>query len=362
MGIQSVNGLLAGQLANSQRLFDLLARQIASNDRLAAGPSFDPSAFAATEKLRSQLAGLEAGSRAVQLGRAMTNLADARLADVGDQLDGIRTLAIQAQAATGDDRLALESALQSSVNQLVGQISSPFLGLSGVSNAAFQVTSDPSGSVSNLSVTQTPGPVPASGFPLEIVINALGVNPDVTVNGIQADVSDNVVTFDADGIAGTFAVDPATSGGTIVNLTVVSGGVTVVTDGTGGTLTFGVPALSADLGSSGGLGSISRLGTAIGSVSADDRIAIIDAARSEVLAGRVQLATVNGALASAGSAIENRISGITSAYADGRAVDLASAIVNLTQARTQAELQTLLIRENSVTQASILRLLTGQNE
>jgi flagellin len=362
MGIQSVNGLLAGQLANSQRLFDLLARQIASNDRLAVGPSFDPSAFVASERLRSQLAGLEAGSRAIQLGRAVTSLADARLSDVSNQLDGIRTLAIQAQVATGDDRLAIESALQTSVNQLNGIISTPYFGQVNVANSVFRVTDDPAGNITNVAIVRTPGPVPEGGFGLDIVVNALGTNPDVTVNGVAATVADGIATFSAGGIAGSFSVNPSTPATTTVNLTITSGGITVATGAGTGTLTFGVPALSGDLGSSGGVGSIARLGTAIGSVSGEDRIAIIDAARSEVLAGRAQLGSVSGALATAGSAVENQISGISSAYADVRTLDFASAIVNLTQARTQAEIQMLLIRENGVNQASILRLLANHND
>lgn len=361
MGINSINGLIAGQLANTQRLFGLIAGQIATGDRLANSPAFDPAAFIASERLRTQLAGLESSSRTVQLGRAITSLADSNLASVSGQLDGIRTLVLQSSVANGEDKLALDAAIQASVNQITGQLASPFFGQVGGSGSSFSVSTDPSNQITNLALTQTPSPVPTGGFDLDIVVNALGATPDVTVNGVAARVENNVARFTANGFAGSFSIDPATAPGTAVTLTVQSGGITVATDGSGGTLTFGVPAFSGDLGASSGVGSLARLTTAIGSVSTDDRIAILDAARSEVITGRAQIGRVDSGLANAGSAIENQISGISSAVADLRSVDLASAILDLTRAQVQAELQTLLLRENNVTQASILRLLTGQD-
>lgn len=455
MGLQSISGLIAGQISNNQRLFGLLAAQLAANDRLATRPGFDPGAFVASERLRSQLASLDAGSRSIQLGRAISSLADSSLESTSTQLDNIRTLVLQASVASGDDRLAIQGAIQTSVNQLESQLSSPFFGRLGGSGSAIGVTSDPSGTITNAVLTQVPSQVPEAGFDIDIEVvaagtsaeatianaagiavggrfeligatgrvavtangsaqdvvdqinagtgrsglaaslsgadvvvssvdagsrqsigianlgaagltvasNVAGTDAQVRVNGVAASARGNVVSFGAGGFAGSFAVDPNAAGGTTVQLRAVSGGITVATDGNGGSLTFGVPAFAGSLGSSSGVGSLASLGANAGGVSLSDSLAIIDAAQSEVLASRAQLGSIDNRLAEASSAIENQISGISSAFADLRSVDVAGAILDLTRTRVQAELQMLLLRENNVTQASILRLLTsGRSE
>jgi flagellin-like hook-associated protein FlgL len=446
MGLQSISGLLTTQINSSNKLFSLLAAQIAKNDRLAVSAAIDPSAFVISEGVRSQLASLDAGSRSVQLGQAITSLADARLAGVSDQLSTVRSLSVQASIATGDERAALQSAIDTSLSHIDAQLSGTFLGRFGGAGAAFQTTTDPNQNITNLSVTQTPAPVNGTPVNVDITVNAVGTqasatlngvagigagqqfqitgstgtqtltyggsvqgladainagssqtglaaavaggnivlnsinygssesigvtnisaagltlagntngtDADVAVNGVQASAAGNVVSFNDSELSGTFSVAPTTPAATNVVLQAVSGGITVPTDGTGGSLTFGVPAFGSSLGSSSGLGSLSALSS--GSPLAT-QLAVLDAAQGEILAGRTQIASVDSALASAGATIENQIGGLSAANADLRSVDLASSAVELTRNSLQQQLTALLIRENNVTHANILRLL-----
>jgi len=246
--------------------------------------------------------------------------------------------------------------LTSAINQVSSQTGITATDLGG---GSVQLNSAGAGSNQFVSVQNVTG----TGFTGGAGINT-GTNASVTVNGTLAQAQGNTVSFNNNGLSGSFSVDPATVAGTSTSLTITGGGITIPTDANGGTITVGIPVFSGgSLGASSGLGGLASLTTggsaSLASGDLSSQLAILSAAGNELSAARVQVGLLDNTLGSIGDNISNQLFSSQNAFADIRGVDIASAIVGMTREKLQQQVQVSLLRSANINSANLLKLLGG---
>jgi len=314
---------------NSQRNLNTSQTSLSQSlQRLSSGLRInsakdDAAGLAISERFTSQIRGLNQASRNANDAISLAQTAEGALAQVGNNLQRIRELAVQSANATNSS--SDRAALQSETAQLVAEIdrvasSAAFNGvklLDGTfTNQQFQVGADANQTISITSIASARTTALGASYTASTTSGVVGTTAvssgNVTINGVAIvdSVTDGVSTASATASAKAKAAAINATSGTgvtaVANATAVAG-TSMVTASLTGTITInGVTTASTTVG---------------GGTLAADRIAVA-AAINAISAATGVIATNTGADAT----------GVTLAAADGR--NIVHSLTTLTAAAT----------------------------
>lgn len=175
-----------------------------------------------------------------------------------------------------------------------------------------------------------------------------GTDASLTINGTSVTGNGNDISISNVGdVTATFTVDAATAAGTTTSITTEGGGTQYFT-GDGNSITVASPGTF-------GLAQLSNGGT--GDFAAD--LALINDFQNSVINSQVQVATVQGAQASASNSIDSQISSLSQASADILGADFGASISGLLSSVNQQKLQISLIAQNNKFGSGLLTLLNN---
>lgn len=357
----------SGDLATSmQRLSTGLRINSAKDD--AAG-------LAISERMTSQIRGLDQAARNANDGISLAQTAEGALVQVTSNLQRIRELAVQSRNATNSDsdRAALDAEaqeLRSEINRIATQ--TQFNGVNlldgSFANKAFQV-----GANAGQTIT------------ISSIINAndtnLGTYTSAQVTGVAAtattaitagDLTINTVSVGAIATAGSATERAAqirdainsvadqtgvyARNDTATTLTLVStGDITIGLAGTATTATTGLTAATTTAGTSTGFATLDLTTTA----GADTAINQMDAALQTINSARADLGAIQTRFESAVASVQTTSENLSAARSRIRDADFAAETANLTRAQILQQAGVAMLSQANAAPQTVLGLLRG---
>ncbi len=362
----------SGDLATSmQRLSTGLRINSAKDD--AAG-------LAISERMTSQIRGLNQAARNANDGISLAQTAEGALVEVTNNLQRIRELAVQSRNATNSnsDRAALDAEaqqLRQEVNRIAGQ--TQFNGVNlldgSFSNKAFQIGANAGQTITISSVvnandtdlgTYTSAQVTgaaATGFANAIADNTLtiqgGTGAAVNVGAIAAAASATEragqIRDAINAVADQTGVYARNDTATTVTLVSTSGNITI--GGTAATADTGLTAATTNAASQTGFAALD-LNTTAG---ADTAITQMDAALEAVNSARAELGAIQTRFESAVASVQTTSENLSAARSRIRDADFAAETANLTRAQILQQAGVAMLSQANAAPQNVLSLLRG---
>src|ERR1700676_1562704 len=115
MDVRGLSGLALSASTRTQSELQTLAKRLSSGLRITTAAD-DPSGLAIAESLASKVNGLDEGTRSIQTAANALTVAEAAMATIGDILQRMRTLVVQARSDL--ESTADRSGIQAELNTL----------------------------------------------------------------------------------------------------------------------------------------------------------------------------------------------------------------------------------------------------
>lgn len=400
MSLSITNNL--GSFAIQRQLSFTSTRMAATLERLASGyrinrASDDAVGLAISERMRSQVRGMQQGIANAQLGVSMAQTADGALGEVTTILNRMRELAVQAGSNTlsADERTAIGDellTLRDEINNIAGR--TRFNGkslLTGSFSTSTASTIGPiadSGDADTVAVTINVRQADAgatynitvSGNDVTVTNVSTGDSQLITLADLNGDGATQQLNFDTLGVSLSLTgTKDAAGDGNISAADIAAGlaGASVVTTSSGSTASFRVSAEAGDnisvnfdtailartLGSGGSedIADLVRDDQAVSTVGeADTLLGSVDAALAQVSAFRTRLGASQNQLGYAISNVTTTMTNLRQAESNIRDADIAAETVKLALIELQLNAQiALLVQSNKLFASSILKLISG---
>jgi flagellin len=357
----------SGDLATSmQRLSTGLRINSAKDD--AAG-------LAISERMTSQIRGLDQAARNANDGISLAQTAEGALVQVTSNLQRIRELAVQSRNATNSDsdRAALDAEaqeLRSEINRIATQ--TQFNGVNlldgSFANKAFQVGANAGqtitissiinandtnlGTYTSAQVTGVAATATTAITAGDLTINTVSVGAIATASSATeraAQIRDAINSV-ADQTGVYARNDTATT------LTLVStGDITIGLAGTATTATTGLTAATTTAGTSTGFATLDLTTTA----GADTAINQMDAALQAINSARADLGAIQTRFESAVASVQTTSENLSAARSRIRDADFAAETANLTRAQILQQAGVAMLSQANAAPQTVLGLLRG---
>ncbi|SFW14618.1 flagellin [Nitrosovibrio sp. Nv17] len=371
-------------LNSSQNSLATTLQRLSSGLRINSARD-DAAGLAITERMSSQIRGLNQAVRNANDGISMSQTAEGALGEIGNNLQRIRELAVQSRNASNSasDRTALNNEVQ----QLKAEIdrvasTTTFNGiklLDGTfTNQAFQVGANVGETInissivnaqsSSLGTTTTYATsvvgVAATGFTApadniaagDLKINGVDVGPIVA--GGAAPAQGAAVAAAINLVSGATGVTAAADGAGVVTLTSASSaGITIAQSGTATTARTGLTAAAtaATATTTVGFSSLAIDTTA----NTDIAIASIDSALSALNAARADLGAYQNRFSSAVSNLQTTAENLTASRSRIMDADFAAETAALSRNQVLQQAGTAMLAQANALPQSVLALLRG---
>lgn len=397
----SINNNL-GSFAIQRQLSFTSSRMAATLERLSSGYKINRASdnavgLAISERMRSQIRGMQQGIANAQLGVSMAQTADGALGEVTTVLNRMRELAVQAgsntlsteaRTAIGNELTTLRAEIDNIAARTRFNGNSLLTGALSVSTAstigpiadggdgdtvavAIDVSRADAGATYNVTV---------SGNDVTVTNVSTGDSQLITVGDLSGDGATQQLDFDTLGVSLTLTGTQDGGGdGDISAADIAAGldGASVVTASTGSSVSIRVSAAAGDnisvkfdttilarsLGNGGSedIADLVRDDQAVSTVDeANTLLGAVDAALSQVSAFRTRLGASENQLGYAISNVTTTMTNLTQAESNIRDADIAAETVTLAQLELKLNAQiALLVQSNKLFAESVLRLIPG---
>jgi flagellin len=372
-------------LNSSQNALATSLQRLSSGMRINSAKD-DAAGLAISDRMTSQIRGLNQASRNANDGISMSQTAEGALGEVGNNLQRIRELAVQSRNASNSvsDRTALNNEVQQLKDEIDRVASTTaFNGIKlldgSFTNQAFQVGANVGETISisslvnaqsaALGTTTTYAASPAAGVaPTAFTATTDDIAAgDLKINGVDvgaitaagtAPLQGAAVAAAINAISGTTNVTASADVAGIVTLTNTSGSATVVAmSGTANaartSLTAGTTATTATTVA--GFTSLSIDTTA----NADTAIASMDAALSALNAGRADLGAYQNRFSSAIANVQTAAENLTASRSRIVDTDFAAETATLSRNQVLQQAGTAMLAQANAMPQSVLALLRG---
>ncbi|SEO49657.1 flagellin [Nitrosovibrio sp. Nv6] len=373
-------------LNNSQNALATTLQRLSSGLRINSAKD-DAAGLAISERMTSQIRGLNQAVRNANDGISMSQTAEGALGEIGNNLQRIRELAVQSRNASNSvsDRTALNNEVQQ-IKAEIDRVASTtaFNGiklLDGTfTNQAFQVGANVGETINisslvnaqtaSLGTTTTYAASPAAGTAPPTAFTATTDDiaaGDLKINGIDvgaitaagtAPLQGAAVAAAINAISGSTNVTAAADGAGIVTLTNTSGSDTVVTMANTATtartsLTAGTTTAVATV--TAGFASLAIDTTA----NADTAIASMDSALSALNAARADLGAYQNRFSSAVSNLQTTAENLSASRSRIVDTDFAAETAILSRNQVLQQAGTAMLAQANALPQSVLALLRG---
>ncbi|MEE8336479.1 MAG: flagellin [Dehalococcoidia bacterium] len=397
----SINNNL-GAFAIQRQLSFTSSRMAITLERLSSGYKINRASdnavgLAISERMRSQIRGMQQGIANAQLGVSMAQTADGALGEVTTVLNRIRELAVEAGSNTlsAEARTAIGAeltTLRAEIDNIAAR--TRFNGNSLLTGALSISTASTIGPIADggdgdtvavaIDVSRADASatynVTVNGNDVTITNASTGDSQLITVAGLSGDGATQTLDFDTLGVSLTLTATQDGGGdGDISAADIAAGldGASVVTASSGSSVAIRVGAAAGDnitvnfdtailartLGSGGSedIADLVRDDQAVSTVDeANTLLGAVDAALSQVSAFRTRLGASENQLGYAISNVTTTMTNLTQAESNIRDADIAAETVTLAQLELQLNAQiALLVQSNKLFSESVLRLITG---
>ena len=397
----SINNNL-GSFAIQRQLSFTSSRMAATLERLSSGYKINRASdnavgLAISERMRSQIRGMQQGISNAQLGVSMAQTADGALGEVTTVLNRMRELAVQAgsntlsteaRTAIGNELTTLRAEIDNIAARTRFNGNSLLTGALSVSTASTIGPIADGGDADTVAVTIDVSRADAgatynvtvSGNDVTITNASTGDSQLITVGDLSGDGATQKLDFDTLGVSLTLTGTQDGGGdGDISAADIAAGlnGASVVTASSGSSVAIRVSAAAGDnislnfdtailarsLGNGGSedIADLVRDDQAVSTVDeANTLLGAVDAALSQVSAFRTRLAASENQLGYAISNVTTTMTNLTQAESNIRDADIAAETVTLAQLELQLNAQiALLVQSNKLFAESVLRLIPG---
>jgi flagellin len=364
-------------LNSSQNALATTLQRLSSGLRINSAKD-DAAGLAISERMTSQIKGLNQAVRNANDGISMSQTAEGALGEIGNNLQRIRELAVQSRNASNSssDRTALNNEVQQLKSEIDRVASTTaFNGIKLIdgsfTNQSFQVGANvgetinitsmvnaKSSSLGTSSSANVAGVAPAVGAITagDLTINgtsvgAVAAGGDAVTQGVNIATAINSVS----GTTNVYAEADAATGA--VSLYNVSGGSTVVAfaGASATTVTTGLTAGTTAVTSTAGFGGVD-ISTKAG---ADAAIASMDSALSALNAGRADLGAYQNRFSSAISNVQTTAENLTASRSRIVDTDFASETATLSRNQVLQQAGTAMLAQANAMPQSVLSLLRG---
>ena len=364
-------------LNSSQNALATTLQRLSSGLRINSAKD-DAAGLAISERMTSQIKGLNQAVRNANDGISMSQTAEGALGEIGNNLQRIRELAVQSRNASNSssDRTALNNEVQQLKSEIDRVASTTaFNGIKLIdgsfTNQSFQVGANvgetinitsmvnaKSSSLGTSSSANVAGVAPAAGAITagDLTINGTSVGA-VAAGGNAVTQGVNIATAinSVSGTTNVYAEADAATGA--VSLYNVSGGSTVVAfaGASATTVTTGLTAGTTAVTSTAGFGGVD-ISTKAG---ADAAIASMDSALSALNAGRADLGAYQNRFSSAISNVQTTAENLTASRSRIVDTDFASETATLSRNQVLQQAGTAMLAQANAMPQSVLSLLRG---
>ena len=397
----SINNNL-GSFAIQRQLSFTGSRMATTLERLSSGYKINRASdnavgLAISERMRSQIRGMQQGISNAQLGVSMAQTADGALGEVTTVLNRMRELAVQAgsntlsteaRTAIGNELTTLRTEIDNITARTRFNGNSLLAGALSVSTASTIGPIADGGDADTVAVTIDVSRADAgatynvtvSGNDVTITNASTGDSQLITVGDLSGDGATQKLDFDTLGVSLTLTGTQDGGGdGDISAADIAAGlnGASVVTASSGSSVAIRVSAAAGDnisvkfdttilarsLGNGGSedIADLVRDDQAVSTVDeANTLLGAVDAALSQVSAFRTRLGASENQLGYAISNVTTTMTNLTQAESNIRDADIAAETVTLAQLELQLNAQiALLVQSNKLFAESVLRLIPG---
>jgi flagellin len=368
-------------LTTSQNALATSLQRLSSGMRINSAKD-DAAGLAISQRMTSQINGLNQAARNANDGISMSQTAEGALGEIGNNLQRIRDLSVQSRNASNSvsDRTALNNEVQqlkSEIDRVASTTS--FNGIKlldgSFTNQAFQVGANVGETISISSLVNAQSS--ALGTSTSSTANVTGAGPtgftaitagDLTINGVSVGavaVGGPAATYGANlaaainTVSGTTKVTATADAAGKVSLVNVSGSNTVVAfAGASATqaitgLTAGTTTATTTTGA--GFANLDISNTA----NADFAIAAMDSALSAINAGRADLGAYQNRFSSAISNVQTTSENLTASRSRIVDTDFAAETATLSRNQVLQQAGTAMLAQANAMPQSVLSLLKG---
>ncbi len=368
-------------LSGSQDALATSLQRLSSGLRINSAKD-DAAGMAISDRMTSQIRGLNQAARNANDGISMSQTAEGALGEIGNNLQRIRELSVQARNATNS--VSDRTALNNEVQQLKSEIdrvasTTAFNGtklLDGTfTNQAFQVGANVGETINITGLVNAQST--ALGTTTSTTANVTGVAPTsftaitaghLTINGTSVGAvaaGGNAATQGANiaaainTVSSTTNVTATASGAGIVTLTNTSGSTTIVAfaGASASTAITGLTAATTAVttASVAGFASLAITTTA----GADTAIASMDSALSALNAGRADLGAYQNRFSSAIANVQTAAENLTASRSRIVDTDFAAETASLSRNQVLQQAGTAMLAQANAMPQSVLALLRG---
>ncbi|PTR09028.1 flagellin [Nitrosospira sp. Nsp5] len=368
-------------LSSSQSALATSLQRLSSGMRINSAKD-DAAGLAISDRMTSQIRGLNQAARNANDGISMAQTAEGALGEIGNNLQRIRELAVQSRNASNSvsDRTALNNEVQQLKDE-IDRVSSTtaFNGiklLDGTfTNQAFQVGANVGETISISGLVNAQST--SLGTSTSSTANVTGVAAtaftaitagDLTINGTSVGAvaaGGNAVTQGANiaaainTVSDTTGVTATADAAGVVSLTNVSGNTTVVAfaGASATTATTGLTAATTAVTTATGAG-FANLDIS-NTTNADFAIAAMDSALSALNAGRADLGAYQNRFSSAISNVQTAAENLTASRSRIVDTDFAAETATLSRNQVLQQAGTAMLAQANAMPQSVLALLRG---
>ncbi|SCX78647.1 flagellin [Nitrosospira sp. Nsp13] len=368
-------------LSSSQSALATSLQRLSSGMRINSAKD-DAAGLAISDRMTSQIRGLNQAARNANDGISMAQTAEGALGEIGNNLQRIRELAVQSRNASNSvsDRTALNNEVQQLKDE-IDRVSSTtaFNGiklLDGTfTNQAFQVGANVGETISISGLVNAQST--SLGTSTSSTANVTGVAAtaftaitagDLTINGTSVGAvaaGGNAVTQGANiaaainTVSDTTGVTATADAAGLVSLTNVSGNTTVVAfaGASATTATTGLTAATTAVTTATGAG-FANLDIS-NTTNADFAIAAMDSALSALNAGRADLGAYQNRFSSAISNVQTAAENLTASRSRIVDTDFAAETATLSRNQVLQQAGTAMLAQANAMPQSVLALLRG---
>ncbi|SFN34342.1 flagellin [Nitrosospira briensis] len=371
-------------LNSSQNALATTLQRLSSGLRINSAKD-DAAGLAISERMTSQIRGLNQAVRNANDGISMSQTAEGALGEIGNNLQRIRELAVQSRNASNSvsDRTALNNEVQQ-IKAEIDRVASTtaFNGIKLIdgsfTNQAFQVGANVG---ETINITSLANAQSASlGTTTTYTSSVTGVAPsaftattddiaagDLTINGVDVGAIAAAGTAPLQGAAVAAAINLVTStsgvtaaadaAGLVTLTSTSSAGITVAFSGAANTARTGLTAATtaATVGSTVGFASLAIDTTA----GADSAIASMDSALSALNAARADLGAYQNRFSSAVSNLQTTAENLSASRSRIVDTDFAAETVVLSRNQVLQQAGTAMLAQANALPQSVLSLLRG---
>lgn len=365
-------------LNKSQNTLNTSLQRLSSGLRINSAKD-DAAGLAISERMTSQIRGLDQAQRNANDGISLTQTAEGALASVGDMLQRMRELSVQASNATNST--ADQTAIQAEVDQMLEEIDrvasqTKFNGISlldgSFTTQAFQVGAD-SGQIISVAGIQSVATASLGGTTSTNTITTANALAGITAAGYGATVAAGTITVNGTDIGQLRAVGTAqermSDFVSAVNRVSSTTGVAAVFDNTTGALTLRSDAAITVVGATAANSGLATLtSTAVNSVglaglsvvgfsNAQTSIDRIDSALTQINSARADLGAVQNRFMSTVSNLQTTSENLSASRSRIQDADFAAETSNLTKAQILQQAGTAMLAQAKALPQQVLSLL-----